>query len=110
MGYRSNSRAELRAEASIQQRRLQPKARDILISWARAREYRDGEAGYLQLARSASDPDVRDRFIAIAQHYRSLAKIEQSIADQRLNKKRRQSHLSGQHEPLCPESCQEEAS
>jgi hypothetical protein len=59
------------------------KARDILISWARPREYRDGEAGYLQLARSASDPDVRDRFIAITQHYRSLAKIEQSNADRR---------------------------
>ena len=86
MGYRSNSRAELRAEADFPQRKFEPKARDILISWARAREYRDGEAGYLQLARLASDPAVRDRFIAIAQHYRSLAKIEQNIADQRANK------------------------
>jgi hypothetical protein len=86
MGYRSNSGVELRAEATFQQRRFQPKARDILISWARARAYRDGEAGYLQLARSAFDPDVRGRFIAIAQHYRSLAKIEQGIADQRPNK------------------------
>src|SRR5262249_43027923 len=42
--------------------------------------------GYLQLARSASDPDVRDRFITIARHYRSLAEIEQRIADQRPNK------------------------
>jgi len=82
------------ALADFQQQKFQPKARDILISWARAREYRDGEAGYLQLARSACHPDVRDRFIAIAQHYRSLAKIEQSIADQRPNKKSRQSHLS----------------
>ena len=88
MGYRFNSRTELRvAEASFQQRKFQPKARDILVSWARARECRDGEARYLQLARSASDPDQRDRFAAIAQHYRSLAKIEQSIADQRPNKK-----------------------
>jgi hypothetical protein len=39
------------------------------------------------LARSASDPDVQERFVAIAQHYRSLAKIEQSNADQRPNKK-----------------------
>jgi hypothetical protein len=44
------------------------------------------KAGYLVLARSASDPRVRERFIAIAKHYRSLAKIEQSIADQRRNK------------------------
>src|ERR1700751_2212860 len=29
--------------ASHEQRRFQPKARDILVSWARAREYRDGE-------------------------------------------------------------------
>jgi hypothetical protein len=59
----------------------------IPTSWARAREYRDGEAGYVQLARLASDPDVRDRFTAIARHYRSLAKIEQSITDQRPNKR-----------------------
>jgi rubrerythrin len=77
----------LRAEAGFQPRRFRPKARDILVSWARAREYRDGEAGYVQLARLASDPDVRDRFIAIAEHYRSLAKIEQSIADQKSTKK-----------------------
>jgi hypothetical protein len=43
----------------------------IPTSWARAREYRDGE----------------DRFTAIARHYRSLAKIEQSITDQRPNKR-----------------------
>src|SRR5246127_2676609 len=86
MAYRSSSRAELRAEADFQQRQFRPRARDILVSWTRAREYRDGEARYLQLARSASDPDLRDRFVAIAQHYRSLAKIEQSIADQRPNK------------------------
>jgi hypothetical protein len=88
MGDRFNVETELRvAEASFQQRPFQPKARDILVSWARAREYRDGEASYLQLARSASDPSVRDRFIGIAQHYRSLAIIEQRIADQRPNKK-----------------------
>ena len=86
MGYRSSSQVESRAEASFQQRQFRPRARDILVSWTRAREYRDGEARYLQLARSASDPELRDRFVAIAQHYRSLAKIEQSIADQRPNK------------------------
>ena len=87
MGYRSNSRTELGGEGSFQRRQFQPRARDILVSWTRAREYRDGEARYLQLAHSASDPGLRDRFVAIAQHYRSLAKIEQSIADQRPNKK-----------------------
>jgi hypothetical protein len=87
MGYRSNSRADLRVEADFPQQDYRPRARDILVSWTRAREYRDGETKYLQLARSSSDPDLRDRFIAIAQHYRSLAKIEQSIADQRPYKK-----------------------
>jgi hypothetical protein len=87
MGHRSNSRTELGAKESFQQRQFRPRARDILVSWTRAREYRDGEARYLQLAHSASDPGLRDRFVAIAQHYRSLAKIEQSIADQRPNKK-----------------------
>jgi hypothetical protein len=86
MGDRSNSRAELRAEASLQQRQIRPRARDILISWTRAREYRDKEANYLHLARSASDADARERLIGIAQHYRSLAKIEESIGDQRPNK------------------------
>ena len=86
MGYRSNSRTELGAEGSFQRRQFQPRARDILVSWTRAREYRDKEANYLQLARSASDPDARDRFMGIAQHYRSLAMIEESIADQRPNK------------------------
>jgi hypothetical protein len=87
MAYRSNSRTKLRSEVSLEQQQFQPKARDILVSWTRAREYRDGEARYLQLARSASDPNVRDRFIAIARHYRSLAMIEQRIADQRPYKK-----------------------
>ena len=45
------------------------------------------EARYLELARSTSDPDVQERLVAIARHYRSLAKIEQSIADQRPNKR-----------------------
>src|ERR1700740_3120811 len=85
MGCRLNSRAELSAEASFQQRQFRPRARDILISWTRAREYRDREASYLQRARSASDPDARERFIGIAQHCRSLAIVEQS-ADQRSNK------------------------
>ena len=86
MEYPSNS-TELGAEESFQQRQFRPRARDIVISWTRAREYRDGEARYLQLARSASDSDLKERFVTIAQHYRSLAKIEQSIADQRPNKK-----------------------
>jgi hypothetical protein len=42
--HRSNSQAELRAEAGFQQQQFPPRTRDILVSWTRAREYRDGEA------------------------------------------------------------------
>jgi hypothetical protein len=87
MGYRSNSQAELRAEAKFPQQKYQPRARDILVSWTRVREYRDAEAKYVRLARASSDPDLRDRFATVAQHYRSLAKIERSIADQRPHKR-----------------------
>jgi hypothetical protein len=87
MAYRSSSRAELRSEATLPRQQFRPRTRDVIVSWSRAREYRDGEARYLQLARSASSADVRERFNAIARHYQSLAKIEQSIADQLPNRK-----------------------
>jgi hypothetical protein len=51
-------------------------ARDELRDWARAREYWDRAIRYLKLARIASDPDVRSRFVAIARHYRALALAE----------------------------------
>jgi hypothetical protein len=89
MGYRKKSLAKLSgAEASHQQRKFRPRARDILISWTRAREYRESEASYLRLARTTSNLEVRNRYVAIAQHYHSLAQIEQSIADQRPNTRR----------------------
>ena len=37
-------RSELRAEANSQQGPFRPKARDILLSWTRAREYREGRS------------------------------------------------------------------
>jgi hypothetical protein len=84
MGNRDNALAKLTdAEASNQKQKFRPRARDILVSWTRARKYRESEAGYLRLARATSAPEVRDRYMAIAEHYRSLAKIEQGIADQR---------------------------
>jgi len=82
MAYRSNSRLKVRSEATLWLQRFQPKARDVLVSWARAREYLDRASSYLKLAHSTPDPAVRDRLIAIAQHYRALAVAEQSIANQ----------------------------
>jgi hypothetical protein len=64
-----------------QEFKFRPKARDVLVSWARATEYRNREAGYLRRARFASDPQSQNRLTTIARHYRSLAEIEQGIAD-----------------------------
>ena len=93
MAYRSNSLSKLRSEASLPQQQFQPKARDVLVSWARAREYLDRAAGYQKLAHATPDPAVRNRFIAIAQHYRALAIAEQSIADPTGIRRRSTDHL-----------------
>jgi hypothetical protein len=86
MGYRSISHVTPRADGTVLRRKFQPRARDVLVSWARAQDYRKREANYLVLAQSTPDLDARDRFVTIARHYRSLAEIEQSIADQRPTK------------------------
>ncbi len=59
-----------------------PKARDVLLSWARASAYEDRAVEYLKLADVAPDLTVRNRFIAIARHYRTLAQIERRAADE----------------------------
>jgi hypothetical protein len=76
MGYRSKNCA---LKPHCQQQKFQPKARDVLVSWARKRECWDRANDYLRLARSTPAADVRDRFVAIAQHYRALAIAEQRI-------------------------------
>jgi hypothetical protein len=63
-------------------RRQQPGARELLLRWARAHAYWDRAAEYCELARLASDADVRQRFVVIAQHYRTLAKAEERSAEQ----------------------------
>jgi len=63
-------------------RRQQPGARELLLRWARAHAYWDRAAEYSRLARSTSDADVRQRFIVIAQHYRTLARAEERSAEQ----------------------------
>jgi hypothetical protein len=57
-----------------------PKARDVLLAWARASAYEDRAAEYLKLAHLAPDRDVRNRFLEIARHYRTLAVIERGAA------------------------------
>jgi hypothetical protein len=76
MGYRSDSPTK-QQYGGLSQRHLQPKAPEVLLSWARRREYWDRAIRYLKLARFASDPNVRGRFIAIARHYRALAEAKE---------------------------------
>ena len=58
----------------------QLQAWEELRSWARARGYWDRGAEYLELARNESGPDVQNRYITIALHYRALAKAEERSA------------------------------
>ena len=79
---RSNSLPKLRSETTLRRQQFQPRARDVLVSWGRGGEYLDRATSYWKLSHTTPDPDVRDRFVAIAQHYRALAVAERSIADQ----------------------------
>jgi hypothetical protein len=58
------------------------RARQVLLTWARAREYKDLATRYLRLANSASDRSIRDRYILIARHYSTLADAERRFADE----------------------------
>ncbi len=73
---RSDSQAKLHDERLREQ---QPKARAVLLGWARIGKYREQATRYVRLAREASDSDVRDRFITIARHYRALTQAEERI-------------------------------
>jgi hypothetical protein len=44
----------------------------------------------LELASSASDPNVQDRYLTIAQHYRTLAEAEERGAEQKGTERRSQ--------------------
>jgi hypothetical protein len=56
-----------------------PRARDVLLEWARAPGYSQKAAEFLELARHAALPAVRDRYVKIAEHYRALAEVEKRI-------------------------------
>ena len=58
-------------------------AQGELRQWVRARGYWGRAAQSLELALSAADLDVRNRYLAIAQHYRVLAEAEERSADRR---------------------------
>jgi hypothetical protein len=64
------------------QRNSRPKARDVLLTWARSRAYEDRAVEYLKLAGVATDSNIRNRFVAIAGHYRTLAQLERRAVDE----------------------------
>jgi len=45
------------------------------------RKYRDRAIRYLEIARIIGDPDAQNRFIKIAQHYRTLAGADERDAE-----------------------------
>ena len=60
--------------------RPQHSAREELLAWAKARDFREQVTEYLNRARLEPDGDVQRRFVDIAQHYRTLAEAEASNA------------------------------
>jgi hypothetical protein len=74
-------------------RRSSP-ARDELLVWAKARDFRDRATEYLNRARLEPDGDVQRRFVDVAQHYRILAEAEASNAGRLGNERRGQSETS----------------
>jgi hypothetical protein len=58
-------------------------ARSELRNWALAHEYWDRSAKSLDLASGETNPDVQDRYVRIAEHYRMLAEAEERSADRK---------------------------
>jgi len=66
------------------------RARQELRHWTRARGYWNRAAEFLELASNTFDPNVQDRYITIAQHYRTLAEAEERGAEQKGTERRSQ--------------------
>ena len=73
----------MQAFRAREERMSDNRARQELRDWTRVRGYWDCAAESLELAANASDPDVQDRYVTIAQHYRALAEAEERGADQK---------------------------
>jgi len=76
------------------------RARQELRHWTRARGYWNRAAEFLELASNASDPNVRDRYVTIAQHYRILAEVEERGAEHKGTDRRSQRQASAASPPM----------
>jgi hypothetical protein len=72
--------------------RTQHSAREELLAWAKARDFREQVTEYLNRARPEPDGDVQRRFVDIAQHYRILAEAEASNASRMGDERRARRH------------------
>jgi gas vesicle protein len=79
--------------------RRSSRARDELLVWAKARDFRDRATEYLNRARLEPDGDVQRRFVDVAQHYRILAEAEASNAGRLGNERRGQAETSQSGSP-----------
>jgi hypothetical protein len=70
------------------------RARQELRDWTRARVTGTAQPNFLDLAANASDPNGQDRYITIAQHYRTLAEAEERGAEQKGTERRSQREAS----------------
>src|SRR5579864_7653535 len=75
-------------------RMLSDRPHGELRDWVRARGYRDHAADFLDLARSASNPDVKNRYVTIARHYLTLAEAEERSAYQKSVERRSRAALN----------------
>ena len=71
-----------------------PSAREELLAWAKARDFRDRAIEYLNRARHEPDGDVQSRFVDIARHYRILAEAEASNAGRMGNERRAEERVA----------------
>ncbi len=70
------------------------RVRQELRDWTMARGYWNRAAEFLKLASGTSDPNVRERYVTIAQHYRTLAEAEERGAEQKGAERRSQREAS----------------
>ncbi len=64
------------------------RARQELRDWVRARDYWDRAAECLDLACNTNNPEVQNRYVTIAQHYRTLAEAEERSANRKGTERR----------------------
>jgi len=63
-------------------------AQEELRRWASVRKYREQAIRYLEITRTTGDPGAQNRFIEVAEHYRSLADAEERDAESRAEERR----------------------